>query len=198
MVISDAPPFLFVHVPKTAGLSLVEALKPEGQRDHPLCTISKHETASRFVGRHGRQTFERYYSFGVVRHPLEQLLSQYAWLKDRQAKPNQAFMQKIEGIDAYVEALARNDPNVVVVETMRLRQYEYLYDENGTQLVNEVIRFEDLPSAFEGLCRRIGLEPRPLPKVNASDRSWAVASPSVEQFVRDFYRRDLELFGYRL
>ena len=54
MVIADEPPLLFVHIPKTAGMSVIDLLAPAGRRDHPLCLSgTKHENQAEFSRRQG-------------------------------------------------------------------------------------------------------------------------------------------------
>jgi hypothetical protein len=54
MLISDAPPLLFIHIPKAAGTSLSKVLAPERSRRHCLCLHkTQHETAAEFTARCG-------------------------------------------------------------------------------------------------------------------------------------------------
>lgn len=196
MVIGEDPPFLFVHIPKTAGVSISAALAAAagGSRRHPLCLATKHETAEGFIARHGRRTFKRYFSFAVVRHPVERLISHFAYLKTNPRKFPE--MAEVATLDAYVDAIARADPAVIRSRERVMAQWRYVCDAQGALLVDQVIRLEQLDRDFPALCGELGLAPPSLSPANASDPAWKQRSPDAEAFARRYYARDFELFGY--
>ena len=78
-------------------------------------------------------------------------------------------------------------------------------DENGNKkiLVDKIYRFENFKVDAFNCLKRIGVPHNPsIPKINASHRpEWFhsyrdIYTPRVVEFVRDFYRRDIEEFGY--
>jgi hypothetical protein len=109
MVIIDDPPLLFVHIPKTAGTSITEALRPKGDRHHPLCLPRgyPHETVEEFARRVGEDVFRSYTSFCVVRQPLERFLSMYDFLRIRE--PIIPQMAEVTTIVSFIDAIKRND-----------------------------------------------------------------------------------------
>lgn len=196
MVISDSHRFLFVHIPKTAGVSIAAALAPEGNRKHPLCLKkTKHETIEDFVERNGRDVFDHYYSFCVVRHPLDRLISHFCYLRTNlESFPEIA---SIHSLDQYVESIERGDQSVIRKRERVLPQHCYIKLGAVPVAVREVIRFEDLAKSFSALCERVGLTARQLPTINQSERNNNLeASLHVKQFVERYYETDFQLFGY--
>ena len=191
MIISDQPPLLFVHIPKTAGVSISKALV-EGSTRHPLCVKSKHETAAAFIARNGAEAFHSRHTFSVVRHPLNRFLSQYAFMKKHQDKWPQ--FESLTSPDDFVDAIERHDTNIIIRIEQILPQHAYITID-GAVCVNDVLRHEAIESEFRNFCAKIGLAQRDLPRAN---RTNAKLSPSgrVKDFVASYYAEDFQLFGY--
>ncbi|CAB4817470.1 unannotated protein [freshwater metagenome] len=191
MIISDQPPLLFVHIPKTAGVSISRALV-EGNTKHPLCIKSKHETAAAFIARNGPEAFHGRHTFSVVRHPLNRFLSQYAFMKKHQDKWPQ--FESLRSPDDFVDAIERNDTNIIIRIEQILPQCAYI-TLDGAICVDDVLRHEAIESEFRNFCAKIGLAQRHLPQAN---RTNAKLSPSekVKAFVTHYYAEDFRLFGY--
>jgi hypothetical protein len=96
MVINDRHRFIFVHIPKTAGTSMMAALEalPGNNRRWPART--KHETLAEFHARWPgrRSVWDRirsrspssYRTFAFVRNPWERMSSLYRYLKESQPR----------------------------------------------------------------------------------------------------------------
>src|SRR5262245_23839746 len=77
MLISQNPPFLFIHIQKTGGTSLERVLRAScpdvkqlcGRHDHAL-SASKRLDAN----------YHRYFKFAFVRNPWERLVSWYSMI----------------------------------------------------------------------------------------------------------------------
>ena len=191
MVISEAPPFLFVHIPKTAGTSLTVALRPEGSLNHPLCLPeNQHETISEFVERHGEETFQRFKPFSIVRHPVDRLVSHFTFLKTKAEQFPE--MAEVHSPDDYVSAFMAGHPKISSYRFW-IPQVDYLTLKD--RVIDNVWRYEDLPVAWAAICNFAGISPRELPVLNVSLHQ-AEASRSVQRFVSEHFARDFEHFGY--
>jgi Sulfotransferase family len=191
MVISDDPRFLFVHIPKTAGKSIAYALN---RPKHPYCLIgTKHEGVESFAARIGEDVFRSFYSFSVVRHPLERLLSHYSYLKTKPHKVPE--LAGVSSIECYLELIESRDESVIRLRGV-LPQNCYLKLGSVPIAVNQVLRFENLNSEFRRLCARLGLPKQELGVHNKSERQSIKEFDRVKRFVEDYYRADFELFGY--
>jgi Sulfotransferase family len=191
MVISDAPPFLFVHIPKTAGTSLTVALRPEGALDHPLCLPGdQHETISAFIARHGEATFNRFKPFSIVRHPVDRLVSHFSYLKTNAEQFPE--MADVHTPDDYVSAFVAGH---TTISRYRFWIPQIDYVSLGDRVIEHVWRYEELATAWEAICEYAGLAARDLPVLNVS-RHQAEATRTVQRFVADHFARDFEEFNY--
>jgi hypothetical protein len=82
MPYSEPLKLLFIHLPKTGGESVADAL-----RSYHLQGV-KHRTYREFAAYHGREKTDRYFVASFVRNPWDQVLSFYSHLR----KP--AYMRK--------------------------------------------------------------------------------------------------------
>ncbi|WP_343079636.1 sulfotransferase family 2 domain-containing protein [Ostreiculturibacter nitratireducens] len=97
MIISHSKKFIFVHIPKTGGSSVEEALAPTlSWSDLILGTtplgeamneafrerygLSDHSSVEEIVAICGRELFHDYFSFSLVRHPVDRAVSFYNFL----------------------------------------------------------------------------------------------------------------------
>ncbi|NND68439.1 MAG: sulfotransferase family 2 domain-containing protein [Halioglobus sp.] len=177
----------FVHNPKCAGTSIRHVLELDSVAgaDHRTPTNSVHP-----------QTWERYTTIVVVRHPIDRLCS--SW--------------KYHTSDSYTGLYWRSVPNLrkfslkeYFNEMQRFRrciipQWNYVYHEWSTAEVDHICKFENLESDFGDLAKKLGYETDSLPTLNASSRSlekeMSLESDSFWADVVSYYQQDFELFGY--
>ena len=181
-----------MHIPKTAGKSIAYALN---RSKHPYCLNgTKHEGVESFVARVSEDVFRSFYSFSVVRHPLERFLSHYFYLKTKPHKfPEMAGASSIE---CYIQLIESGDESVIRKPERVLPQNCYLKLGSVPIAVNQVLRFEELNSEFPRLCARLGLPKLELGVHNKSERQSIKEFDRVKRFVENYYRADFELFGY--
>ncbi|MGB0955723.1 MAG: sulfotransferase, partial [Panacagrimonas sp.] len=78
---------------------------------------------------------------------------------------------------------------------------DYLIDLRGNLLTDFIGRYEHLQEDWEYICMRLGINPPALPhKRQATDRKKDYRSyytDDLAQLVGDFFRRDVEMLGYR-
>jgi hypothetical protein len=83
------PSFLFVHINKTGGTSLIKMLRQRCGKEYVSETWTKelhhrsfHATAHSYIDHYGRSVWDNAYSFAVVRHPLARQVSNFFFLVD--------------------------------------------------------------------------------------------------------------------
>src|SRR5262245_57779433 len=92
MVINDQYRFIFVHIPKTAGTSMMAALASLPGNNRQWLARTKHETLAEFHagwrqrqswwGRLRSQSPNGYRTFAFVRNPWARMSSYYRYLKE--------------------------------------------------------------------------------------------------------------------
>ena len=209
MIISYSHQFIFVHVPKTAGLSIDGALRPYAQnlpqtwadrffgrlrlRDsyfkyHPYKRFRRHATAEQIRRHLPRETYETFYKFAFVRNPWDWMVSYYHYLLEKADHHRHRLVRRLRGFEEYLEYEIRRN---------KAGQTQFLRDAAGQMLVDFVGRFESLEADFAQVCSRLGLVAR-LPRMNRSrhnDYRTYYNARTIELVARHF-RAEIELFGY--
>jgi hypothetical protein len=177
---------LFVHINKTGGTSLTEAL---GLR-------KQHRTASEFVGEMGQKAWESHFTFSVVRNPWDKVVSHYAY----RVRTNQTGLG--DGTTTFGEwvreAYGRRNPQFYDKPKFFMPQVSWITGEDGRILVSFVGRFERLQADFDTLCATVGRTSRPLPHLNRSERGEyrSYYDDETRDIVAEWFRSDVEAFGY--
>lgn len=214
MLLSNKYNFLFVHIAKTGGTSVRAALEGLRWRDpsyYPMWLCSKlsrlmgHRIASK-LPRHAKviaaqemlphDYFAGLFKFAFVRNPWDLQISSFHHI--RRERPE--FLQgKTEFIDFLKWKFDPERPWQYHIDTSIELQSDYVIDLHGKVIVDFIGRYENLQQDFATVCERIGVEPIVLPhKRKASDRSdyRGYYSAETRALVADYFRRDIELFGY--
>lgn len=225
MIVNHTHKFIFVHVPKSAGTSVTElfsqyssyrdlevggtqlgeALQNEFKKRFGL---TKHATAGEIRAIVGPDLWDSYFSFGIVRNPYARAQSTFHFMKRWRDNKEMDRLKFIENMpDFKTFALS---PKLKRKQFHRLlwSQTQWLCDESGKPLVDQVARLESLDAdlrkiqeAIPGLPQRNKLAPA-APKRNKSDADDEALQqllrdePAVEQALYEAYRDDFETFGY--
>ncbi len=204
---------LFIHIPKTAGTSIEQALGIWGDwrvedRDTLFGQISSPDLLAAGLGSsflqhltlaEVRTHFEqpsRPFTFSIVRNPWDRLLSVY-----HRIDPHLASHALACGVD-----LASLSFDCFVPEVLRLKhahtasQVAYLRVD-GAIAVDFVGRYETLTTDIAQVGRKLGTQ-LDLPKVNlgrsrAHDDYRAFYSDEARSIVARVYEEDCDAFGYR-
>ena len=129
--------FVFVHINKTGGSSIEQALGIRFQ----------HRTAMELVADMGMEQWRNHFSFSVVRNPWDKVLSHYSY----RVLTNQTGMADghIGFTDWVCEAYGRKNPTYYDKPKMFMPQVDWISDEQGRILIDYVARFESLQSGFD-------------------------------------------------
>jgi hypothetical protein len=198
---------VFVHISKNAGTSI-------GRAAGDAITEAGHRTAASWVAEHGRSAP----IFAVVRNPFDRVLSEYCFRRRRyesgETNPHLASLEK--SFDAWVRSTLRDgefrsraffDANGVAYDRRNmvgdtliwfLPQTRWICGDGGESLVDEILRYETLEADWERFSQKFGIDGA-LAHHNRSrgDRDYrAFYSAASRELVREYYREDLEAFGY--
>lgn len=167
MLVSYKHNFLFIHIPKAAGSSITNSLRPFAERPELLLenrllrwigvrqNLLGPYRRRMFVGHASAQQlrshlapggFEELFKFAFVRNPWDRLVSQYSFVRQsRTHKWNRRVMQM--DFPQFADFWTDN----------RRSQLHLLTDSQGELLVDYVGYFESIREDFDEICRRIGL-----------------------------------------
>lgn len=191
--------FLFIHVPRTGGTSIKEALLPDVEQE-----VQGHVRAYdwRLVCAEGAYTSA--FKFGFVRDPWDRLVSSYRYLNsggwgERDKEWAEKHLADVEDINSFVMEWLREDR--LYAYPHFIPQSYWLTDPSGNLEVDFVGRYESLASNFQTICDRLDIETE-LPHVNATEGVSGsyhdCYTVEAAEKVADLYKDDIERFGYRL
>ncbi len=216
MILSLKHNFLFVHIAKTGGTSVRDALRPLRFREpwYPvqflcsrLSSLSGHRLGVKFP-RHARivaaremlpaDVFAQLFKFAFVRNPWDLQVS--SWHHLRRERP-----QLVAHVDNFGDFLRwKLDPErpwQYHVDTSIEQQSEYLIGLHGELLVDFVGRHERLAEDFAHVCRSIGIHRPELPhrrRAHDRDADWRrYYDDALAEAVARHFAADIEMFGYR-
>ena len=214
MLISKAHNFIFIHVYKTGGDSITDALRPyadrlvvdEGGRrlvglwtrhigGLPPAALSrwhrfpKHIDVQTLRERIPEQQFADCFKFAFVRNPWDWQVSLFHFGRASRNTHQVAEYRALDGFDAYVHWRR---------ERGQRSQKSFISDKSGDIAVDFVGRFENLDCDFKVVCERLGIEAK-LPHLNASERTryQDYYTPETRDIIGELFKEDIETFGYR-
>jgi hypothetical protein len=209
MVINDRRQFIFVHVPKTAGTSMMSALAKLPGNNRRWLANTKHETLAAFFAQwRQRQTLwdrlrrrspETYRTFAFVRNPWDRLSSLYRYMKEY--RPIEQA-DRVRSFAEFVDLAADGVEWIVNWHTMRLQtDFFTLADEAGgrTMRLNFLGHFEHLLEDLAELSRRLGTRidlPHENSSTNAKIDYRREYTDHMFEVARRLFARDAEFFGY--
>jgi hypothetical protein len=218
MLLSVSHRFIFVHVPKTAGSSLHNALLPYARPDTrtfwrrvsrwlPIVESPErahfriHAPASEIRAKLSPEVYDRFLSFAVVRNPFDHAVSHYEYMKQYRSPRIARRFADMSFSDYLRFRLAPRRPWDRLFARMPDQSY-FLVDRAGRLLVSRLLHFETLSEEFRDLAAELGLTSRELPSVNrtearSKERPFeSYYDAETEALVRRLYARDLALLGY--
>lgn len=187
---------IFIHIPKTAGTSLYEAL---GMDILPYTHIP-----ARVLARLYPEEFEASYRFTFVRDPWDRMVSTYEFLRGGTVWDEQKrWAREYIGDRSFGEFVRRLKHDrmlraAVLSYEFFFPQTYFLTDETGRLSVDEIFRFEEIDSAFAQLARRFGTA-QPLGHARRSSSRASSATyydKETHSIVGQIYAEDCRLLNY--
>jgi chondroitin 4-sulfotransferase 11 len=181
---------IFVHVPKTAGSSITQALFDAPSRHVPYFVYQRANPIK----------FHRYFKFAFVRNPWDRLVSTYFFL--REGGVNWQDRQWSERNLAGYRDFGSFVRDWLTPENARgwvhfMPQSHFICNQAGGLMVDFVGRFERLSDDFDVVAQRLGRATK-LPLMNQSEHAHFATyyDNETQDIVRRVYSRDIEAFGY--
>ncbi|MBY6127059.1 sulfotransferase family 2 domain-containing protein [Roseovarius atlanticus] len=185
---------LFIHVPKTGGTSVEQALRAMGGRAALLCNTT--DGYARCTPQHMQAEIlsafvpEGFYDmrFAVIREPQSRLVSEY---KMRRAGRKLRGMPLLSFTDWVDQTFRRYERNPYVFDNHIRPQTELIPEHT------QIFRLEDgLEVALAHVARRLGRAAPALDRVRPGAPDPVEIPPATAARVAAFYRADYDRFGY--
>ena len=203
-MISHKHKFIFLHLPKTGGTSILKPL-------HKLCDESKFKTGHpklRLVDNSyhliGKSTDIKlpadYAVYTIVRNPFQRVVSAFFYLKSRVSK-----WQNDLNFCTKHELDRCNFSEFVKYKLNDVSHYFHFRNIIGDYIlkkdigrVDSIGRFETLQQDFDIICDKIGIPCQQLPHENKSKHKHYTEyyNEETREIVAEKYAEDIECFGY--
>lgn len=180
-------PFVFVHINKTAGTSIGNAIG---------LTNKNHLTVKEIIARIGQERWDAAYKFTFVRNPWDKTVSLYEYR--RKKNKTQIATLGINFEDWVIKTLGdEQDPYFHDNLKSFQPQVEWLRDPLGQISIDYIGKFESLNQDFEAIRKVIGVNTQ-LPHLNASSRApyQSYYSEKTRDIVYRWFAEDIERFAY--
>lgn len=184
---------LFIHVPKSAGRSVVRGLFDVKSVEHAPADWYQQLDPDKF---------QRYFKFTFVRNPWDRAVSAYTYLAQGGSAASEedrhwaAFVNDYDSFDDFIQRWLSYDN--AMRNALFTPQALFLKDVFGRIDMDFIGRFERLREDFDTVAHKLGVDAQ-LPHLNQS-RSAAYQSfysDSSREIVARVYAEDIEAFGYR-
>lgn len=195
--ISDTNRCIFIHIPRTAGTSIKEALDLPG-RGHPTWQYFHDNYPDKW---------KAYTKFAVVRNPWDRVVSAFTyakmwksyWHNTRMGPHPDYSVLHDKTFHECCEML--KDRRDLLKHEAWFPQYLWIagvHNNSVFMVVDHILRYENLEDDFSLLCERLDWGDIRLPKVNQSAREdyRTYYSEDTMNIVRDLYATDIDLFKY--
>jgi hypothetical protein len=245
MIISHRHKFVYLKARKVAGTSVEVALSQhcgdsdivtpvgafnpkwdEDEYDHPgrnRLGYDRHSTMIPLRRRLGRELWDAYFKFAVVRNPWDLVVSQYHWAtrgdvwghyQGAVGRSLRRFWRRPLAVRKNLVVLRAclaqrflkiEDVTLEFFVTYMLRYYppndRFYFDRSGSVGLDFVIRYENLQDDYESVCARIGIPPSQLPLLKTKSRSErrhysTYYDDRTRELVAKAYHRHVDHFGY--
>lgn len=172
----EGQPFIYIHTPKTGGVSLTSAL--EGLADSYENDISLrncileynhamlgayqgilfwHITMRDLMRHYGEEAIRRYYSFSFIRNPWDWLVSMYFFIRRTPEHPESMIAGHMDFRQF-----------VLYWGSKGVQQVDFMRGHGVEPAVSRIYRFEDFPQAINDLAEECALHIGTLPMLNTA------------------------------
>lgn len=180
---------IFIHIPKSAGMSVVKALYNKES--------SNHETWREYYRRDSKK-YKSYFKFAFVRHPLGRFISAYEYLMKGGKEGIDEYWR-----DKYLSSYKTINDFIILGGLEKaikggaehfLPQVDFICD-SGVSMVDFIARFETLDADFQYISSIVGGDELEVVNKNEIKREVQLETEAV-LMLENIYKKDYAQFGY--
>ncbi len=195
---------IFVHIPKCGGTSIEDAIWPEPRSVEDLWMgfrrkyHNKYQTgglqhlyAIHIREEVGEDIFNSYFKFTITRNPWDKAISQYFYMQKRPDLREFVGMKEDDPFDRYLD-LIKNKNHVQWAP-----QTNFLFDENGDEMIDFYGRLENMNGDTQLIFNRIGIDAK-ITHVNVTKHKHysTYYTEELEERIADMYHDDIHFLNY--
>jgi len=192
----------FLHIGKTGGMSVEKALGLPPKDYRIFCPDYIYGIKSGIMMQHARlqviqehmteeqKTFPR---FTIIRNPWDRMISAFYYLLPAHLRSFQTFEKWLEHKWEIVSAGRWGEGSHFVP------QIEYTH-QDGDQVVDRILRTENLAGDFEKFCKDYEVKADPLKRINVSrlrDKHLEDYTSKTRDMVAEMYQTEIDHFGFK-
>ena len=184
---------IFVHIPKTAGISLVKSIFGD-------VTLESHRSVSFYKQVFGNR-YSDFFTFTIVRNPWDRLYSAYKFLEKGGVNihDKNAFETHLSIYKDFEDFVLKGLNEKIIWEIMHfIPQYEFVCDNNREIIVDYVGQFENLNKSVDKINNILKSEFE-LDHHNKNDKKDykdTYTTKMIEK-VHQVYQKDIDIFQYK-
>lgn len=182
---------IFIHITKTAGTSVANAL---------FNYLPYHYTAIDYRVIYGKKTFNRYFKFAFVRNPWDRLYSAYRYINsggwnEADKLWGEEHLDEYDDFNSFVANWLTHENIMKHIHFMP--QHYFICDDQGKLLLDYVAYFETINEDFDIIARKLNINAE-LSHHNASPSASYLTAYNEEsrRIVSNVYSKDIEILGY--
>lgn len=205
MVINNKYQFIFIHIPKSAGTSVMNGLSVLPGNNRKWLGPTKHETWLQFsanaparrgiINKITGLSFEGYTKFAFVRNPWDRMASFYRYLKEIRPR------HEIDTVDSFKEFLRQADAGTSWIKGLHSmkQQITYFINSDGILELDFLGHFEHLSEDFRTITDILSC-PAQLPHNNKSSNTTSDYrldyDDQMVEIITRLFPDDISTFGY--
>ncbi len=208
MLINHKHKFIFIHVYKVAGTSVVNALENDSYPRYvpvevrPTLTkflrrfhlsssfpVRVHSKAKEIRAKLDPDVYNNYFKFAFVRNPWDWQVSLYEYARQYRSHPQNKLMSSFQNFDEYIRWRVREEATL---------QKDFLTDDSGNLIIDYIGKFEQLSADFAEISQKVGLTVS-LSEFNKTRERRPYGTyytNETKQLVQNRFKEDIEMFGY--
>jgi len=201
--------FVFIHIPRTAGMSISRAIFNALPNSYINLVEWRHRYGMEIQHMEELHAqFPTMYKFTVIRNPWEIVESDYSLTIQEIQEPS--FVRRMTCQDGWARRLERTRHYSGFTEFVA-REYlgglnpvleggfyeTWCCKMNGTDLGIDYIRFKNLEERWPHICQQIGIPICDLPRDNVVERQKCIWTAQARDAIADLCQKDLEKFHFK-